>query len=145
MIERIQLYKVRIAIAAGLVFVSLAFFSNSYFIKNAKLPKENNFADVNLEFQEAVLPVVEIAFVVSRVGQFVILLLSFKWPWLANGAFASELIILALWNLVPSLDQSQQVNLSFYIMYVMSITHTMVQPKIDIACNIAFIACFMCS
>ena len=88
---------------------------------------------------------VEIAFVVSRVGQFVILLLSLKWPWLANGAFASELIILALWNLVPSLDQSQQVNLSFYLMYVMSITHTMVQPKIDIACNIAFIACFMCS
>ena len=50
---------------------------------------------------------------------------------------------MAMWNLVPSLEQSQQVNLSFYLMYVMSITYTMVQPKFDMACTIAFIACYM--
>ena len=86
---------------------------------------------------------VEIAFVVIRLSQFVLLLLSFRWPWLVNGAYATELLIMAMWNLVPSLEQSQQVNLSFYLMYVMSITYTMVQPKFDMACTIAFIACYM--
>ena len=145
MIERIQLYKIRISIAAELASVSLALFYKSYFIKEAKLLKDNNFADVNLEFQEAVLPVVEIAFIVGRLVQFLLLLLSFKWPWLVNGAYATELIVLAIWNLVPTLGQSQHVNLTFYLMYVMSITHSMVQPKFDIACSIAFFACFMCS
>ena len=60
--------KARLAFASLFVYFAIQINSKSYFLTKAKLLKENNFADVNLEFQEAVLPTVEVAYIVYRVA-----------------------------------------------------------------------------
>ena len=42
-----------------LIYFAIQFNSEKYYVKKAKLLREDNTADVNLEFQEAVLPAVE--------------------------------------------------------------------------------------
>lgn len=104
--------------AARLVLLIVYYYSESYYIKRAKLLRVNNFADVDLEFQEAVLPVVEIAYFVCRVAQLVLLLLTFKWPGLAGIIYASDLLCLALWTFVPCYDISQLIDLTYNFLLV---------------------------
>ena len=67
--------------------------------------REDNIADVNLEFQEAVLPAVERGIVIIMVAYLVILLLSFKWPKFARAFLVTELIGWTLWSMLPWNEQ----------------------------------------
>lgn len=117
-VETILLYKVRAFLAARLILTLVGIFSKSYFIRKARLLKDNNFADVDLEFQEAVLPVVYIVHSLCRLAQLVLLILTFKWPKLARAIYATDLLTLAVWSLVPNYDVAQHVNLTYYFLLV---------------------------
>ena len=62
-----------------------------------------------------------------------------------GATYFSELCILALWNLVPSTDLSQHINLLFYFTMMVSPMFSMFQPKSDIAVYWVFIAFSMYS
>ena len=105
--------------------------------------KENNVADVDLEFQDAVLESVETAYLLLRAVQFALLLLTFKWPKVANLVYASDLACMAIWTLVPCYDHSQVVDLVYYYLLIQNFLFSTFQPRCDIAVNCAFIVCFM--
>lgn len=118
--ERILLVKAQVFCCGRLLAILLDYNSGNYYIKRAKLLRENNFADVNLEYQEAVLPTVEVAYVVIRVAVLLFQLLALKWPKLAGAFYTLELIGVALWNSVPIFEQSQQISLTYF--YIATVT-----------------------
>ena len=126
-----------------LVFALVDYYSKSYFITKAKRLTENNIAGVDLEFQDEVLESVEIAYLLLRAVQFALLLLTFKWPKVANVVYASDLVGLAIWTLVPCYDQSQVIDLVFYFLLIQNFLFSTFQPRCDLAVNCAFIVCFM--
>ena len=103
-VNKILLFKLRITLALRLIVYVVNVNSKAYFIKKAKLLQENNFADVDLEFQKMILPSVEAIVFFGKVVELVILLLTYKWPRLAALVFPIELIIFVVFNLVPNYD-----------------------------------------
>ena len=57
-VEKLLLYKAQACLLVRLGLFVNNFFSKGYYVKKAGLLQENNHADVNLEFQEMVLPVI---------------------------------------------------------------------------------------
>ena len=46
---------------------------------------------------------------------------------------------MALWSLLPRYDQAQQTTLCYYLVMLLSLTHSMFQPKFDSVALFAFI------
>lgn len=101
-------------------------YSKSYFIERAKSLRTNNYADVDLGFQEVVLPVIECTFIGTRAAQLILLLLSFKWPKLAGAFFVSELFLTLQSDMVPRFDHSQHIQLSYSYLTVTNIAFSMI-------------------
>ena len=67
-VDRILLIKVRASLCLRFGLYLWNHYSKNYFIQRAELLKENNFADVDLQFQEAVIPVVETAYSIGKIA-----------------------------------------------------------------------------
>ena len=84
--------------------------SKNYFHdKNEKKGTKVNKIDIDLEFQEAVLPVLEIVYFVSHVIKILLLALSFKWPGVTRTFLAFSLFTLAQLNMLPNKDHKSQL------------------------------------
>ena len=101
-VERILLIKSQGLCAIKLILVAMSYDSDYYFIDKAEKQREKNFADVNLEFQEAILPTVKSAHTFINVALLLLLLLSFKWPKLGRTFFATDMINISLYFMVSS-------------------------------------------
>ena len=86
---------------------------------------------------------VEIAYPLLRVVQFALLILTFKWPKVVNLVYASDLACMAIWTLVPCYDQSQMIDLVYYVLLIQNFLLSTFQPRFDVAVNCAFVVCFM--
>ena len=100
-VNEFLLFKLRMSLVLRLIFYVLHVYSKHYFVKEAKLLQENNFADVDLELQKMILPSVEAIIFLSKVVELVILLLTYKWPRLAAVVFPYSLFVFLVFNLVP--------------------------------------------
>ena len=103
-LDRILLIRLRVLIALSLVFNVSLINSESYYVRKVKRLQENNFADIDLEFQNMILPSVEFIVIFGLVVELVILLLTFKWPKLARVVFPFELFITLVFKLVPEYE-----------------------------------------
>ena len=103
-LDRILLIRLRVLIALSLVFNVSLINSESYYVRKVKRLQENNFADVDLEFQNMILPSVEFIVIFGLVVELVILLLTFKWPKLARVVFPFDLFITFVFKLVPDYE-----------------------------------------
>ena len=103
-VNRVLLIRLRMSLALYFIFFVIHINSKSYFIEKVKLLHENNFADVDLEFQNMVLPSVEAIVILGLVVELVILLLTYKWPKLARVVFPFDLFITFVFKLVPDYE-----------------------------------------
>ena len=64
-VEKLLVQKSQVSLALTLVLIAVNYYTN-IFPWTAKKPRDNNFADVDLELQEAVQPVVKVASLIGR-------------------------------------------------------------------------------